>query len=126
MVNASLSGLSVSLNVARRERGGYVGGYADGGIIPSYATGGVNSADLFMANENGNPELVGRIGSRTAVANQGQMVEALAQGLERIFSDGMNGSSNVEVVVNMDSVAVARAADKGNRTLNRRFNVQLA
>lgn len=125
-VQASImvTGALAALN-GRYANGGYVTGYANGGYIPSYATGGINSADLFLANESGNPELVGRIGSRTAVANQGQMVEALAQGLERIFSD-MNGTSNVEVVVNMDSVAVARASDRGQKALNRRFNVQLA
>lgn len=121
-----ISGALSALNALHRANGGYVTGYANGGYIPSYATGGINSADMFLANENGNPELVGRIGSRTAVANQGQMVEALAQGLERIFSDMNNGASNVEVVVNMDSVAVARAADRGSKSLNRRFNVSLA
>ena len=128
----SYSGVNIGVNTSVERKtmahGGFVNGYANGGIIPSYASGGqhINSADLFLANENANPELVGRIGSRTAVANQGQMVEALATGIERAFSGMNSGSSNVEVVVNMDGVAVARAADRGNKSLNRRFNVQLA
>lgn len=126
-VQASIlvTGAVAALN--SRAEGGYVTGYANGGMIPSYASGGVNSADLFMANESGNPELVGRIGSRTAVANQGQMVEALASGIYRAMTDAQSGSSsNVEVVVQMDGVAVARANDRGQKALNRRFNVQLA
>lgn len=122
--------VNVAANVLRSlglANGGFVNGYANGGMIPSYATGGINSADLFMANENANPELVGRIGSRTAVANQGQMVEALAEGLSRAFADMSDGgTSNIEVIVNMDGVAVAKANDRGQRQLNRRFNVYLA
>lgn len=123
----TIKGLTVGIQAAVYKNGGYVTGYANGGIIPRFDGGGINSADLFMANENANPELVGRIGSRTAVANQGQMVEALAEGLSRAFADmSEGGTSNIEVVVNMDGVAVARANDRGQRQLNRRFNVQLA
>ena len=134
LARASLNGIyiAVGLNSGGGSgryfaNGGYVTGYANGGIIPRFDGGGINSADLFMANENANPELVGRIGSRTAVANQGQMVEALAEGLSRAFANmSEGGTSNIEVVVNMDGVAVARANDRGQRQLNRRFNVQLA
>ena len=108
--------------------GGFVTGYANGGfVIPRFDNGGLHSAQIFMANENNNPELIGRIGNRTAVANQGQMVEAMAEGVYRAMSDVMNnGNSNVEVIVNMDSETVARAADRGNKSLNRRFSVSLA
>lgn len=106
--------------------GGFVGSYANGGIIPRFDGGGIRSADLFMANENANPELVARIGNRTAVANQGQMIEMVTGGVARGVAEAMNnGNSNIEVVVNMDGVAVARAADRGNRSLNRRFAVSL-
>ena len=38
--------------------------------IPQFESGGfVRSADVFMANENGIPELVGTVGGRTAVAS---------------------------------------------------------
>lgn len=123
----TIKGLTVGIQAAVYKNGGYVTGYANGGIIPRFDGGGISSADLFMANENANPELVGRIGSRTAVANQGQMVEALAEGISRAFANmSEGGTSNIEVVVNMDGVAVARANDRGQRQLNRRFNVQLA
>ena len=118
-------GIDIAINVLSGgyKNGGIVG-YANGGI-PRFDGGGINSANLFMAHENGMPELVGRIGNRTAVANTGQMVDAMAQGVYEAMSQ-FGGTSNVEVIVQMDGETVARAADRGNRSLNRRFNVSLA
>lgn len=65
-------------------------GLATGGIykngkwqpIQGYASGGSpQSARLFYANENGIPELVGRIGSNTAVMNNSQIVASVAAGV---------------------------------------------
>ena len=54
------------------------------------------------------------------------MIEMVTGGVARGVAEAMNnGNSNIEVVVNMDGVAVARAADRGNRSLNRRFAVSL-
>lgn len=122
-VTASLNGINIAINAQQKANGGIVG-YANGGI-PRFDGGGINSANLFMAHENGMPELVGRIGNRTAVANTGQMVDAMAQGVYEAMSQ-FGGTSNIEVVVNMDGETVARAADRGNKSLNRRFNVSLA
>lgn len=105
--------------------GGFIPGFANGGWIPSYATGGINSANLFMAHENAAPELVGRIGNHTAVANTSQMVDAMAQGVYRAMSEVMSTSQGqTEVNVYMDGQRVARAVDNANRVRNRRFNVQ--
>lgn len=106
--------------------GGFVPGFANGGYIPSYATGGINSASLFMARENGLPEMVGQIGGHTAVANNGQIVEAVSRGVANAVSMVMgNGSNgNVEVNVTLDGQRIARAVDNANRVRNRRFNVQ--
>ena len=126
---ATLGGLSIGIYAALgKSEGGFVNGYANGGIIPRFDGGGINSAQLFLANENGMPpEMIGTIGNRTAVANQGQMVEAMAEGVYRAMSNVMsNGNSNTEVNVYMNDEVVARAADRGNRSLNRRFNVSLA
>lgn len=47
-----------------------------------YAGGGfVQSGEAFIARENGAAELVGRIGNRTAVANNQQIVEGVAAGV---------------------------------------------
>ena len=123
-----LDGTEVHFSMAGVVHGGGGFSFAEGGIIPRFDGGGINSAQLFLANENGMPpEMIGTIGNRTAVANQGQMVEAMAEGVYRAMSDIMsNGNSNTEVNVYMNDEVVARAADRGNRSLNRRFNVSLA
>ena len=130
--NASQTGIDIAINVLDKN-GAFTGGgggriFANGGIIPRYDYGGINSAQLFLANENGNAELIGNIGNRTAVANQGQMVEAMAQGVYQAMSDVMSqgGSNNIEVVFNVDSETLSRIVDKGNRSLNRRYNIGLA
>lgn len=55
--------------------------------IPAYASGGYpNTGELFLARENGINEMVGRIGSRSAVANNDQITDAIrtavVQGLD--------------------------------------------
>lgn len=99
-VATSLSGLnSKTVEVTLRYRSdrtgpsGYIAralGLSTGGIyknghwqpIQGYASGGYpTSARLFYANENGMPELVGRIGSNTAVMNNGQIVASVAAGV---------------------------------------------
>ena len=123
----NLNALTLGITAAIYKDGGYVTGFANGGIIPRFDGGGIHSADLFLANENGSPELVGRIGNRTAVANQDQMVEVLARGLVNALSASQGGqSSNLEVNVMMDREVLAKAVDRGNRSLNRRYNVSLA
>ena len=55
----------------------------DGDTVTLKAKGGlVQSGDVFIANENGKSEMIGRFGNQTAVANQEQMVEAMARGVE--------------------------------------------
>lgn len=50
--------------------------------IPLFEQGGYpTSGDLFFANENGIPEMVGRIGNQTAVANNDQIATSLTNAL---------------------------------------------
>ena len=52
--------------------------------IPLLANGGMpTSGQMFIARENGLPEMVGRIGNQTAVANNGQIEEGIARATER-------------------------------------------
>lgn len=52
-------------------------------LIPTLADGGLlNSGQMFIAREAG-PELVGNVGTRTAVMNNEQIVEAVSRGVER-------------------------------------------
>lgn len=58
-----------------------------------FANGGFpNSGDLFIANEQA-PELVGHIGSRTAVANNNQIVQAVSQGVYSAVARAMSGTN---------------------------------
>jgi hypothetical protein len=51
--------------------------------IQGRATGGyVNDGQLFVARENGIPEMVGRWGNKTAVANNGQIREGIADAVK--------------------------------------------
>lgn len=74
--------------------------------IEGYASGGFPvTGQLFMANEAG-PELVGNIGRRTAVANQGQITEGIATATYNAISRALaenRGSNNVtpHIIVNL-------------------------
>ncbi|MBQ0097913.1 MAG: hypothetical protein KBS62_03130 [Oscillospiraceae bacterium] len=64
--------------------------------IPLLAGGGfVNRGDMFIANERG-AELVGQIGGNTAVANNGQIIEGISEGVK---------SANGEVVTVLYAIA---------------------
>ena len=68
------------------------------------ANGGfVNTGEMFIAREAG-PEMVGRIGSRSAVANNDQIVEAVSSGVYNAVSSAMgNGNRDISVRVYLDS-----------------------
>ena len=77
-----------------------------------YAQGGFPSlGELFIAREAG-PELVGTIGRRTAVANNEQIVEAVAQGVYEAVSMAMRlntrSEDSRELVINLDGRTIAR------------------
>jgi hypothetical protein len=59
----------------------------------TYAQGGFpKMGQMFIANEAG-PELIGNIGSRTAVANNDQIVEAVSRGVYSAVRAAMNGDN---------------------------------
>ena len=45
------------------------------------AGGFAKSGDLFIANENGKTEMIGRFGNQTAVANQDEIVDGISRGV---------------------------------------------
>ena len=70
-----------------------------------YATGGFPTVgELFVAREAG-PEMVGRIGSRTAVANNDQITTAIANAVYDAVSSaiGNTGGTNVNVTLQGDA-----------------------
>lgn len=72
--------------------------------IKAYASGGYpDSASLFFANENGIPEMIGRIGNQTAVANNDQITTAIASAVTTALNNsnfGENGSPTVIYIGN--------------------------
>ncbi len=79
--------------------------------IPGFATGGFPSAgQMFYAREDGVPEMVGRIGNRTAVANNDQITAAIANAVYNamIASGGGKSSSQTNVTLELDGDVVAR------------------
>lgn len=68
---------------------------ADGGFV--------NTGEMFVAREAG-PELVGRIGNKTAVANNQQIVDAVAQGVTNaIMASGGFGKNKVVIEAHGDA-----------------------
>lgn len=70
-----------------------------------YATGGYpQSGEMFVARENGIPEMVGRMGNRTAVANNDQIVEGVSSGVAaavyRVMSEVMSVRHEQPITVN--------------------------
>lgn len=98
------------------------------GIIPKSATGGsFSTGDLFFANENGVPELVGQVGHKAQVANNDQITESIrvatmagnaeSTGLLRQAVGILNGilqKDNV-VVAEVTTDSITNGLDRQNR-----------
>lgn len=74
--------------------GGYAKGFANGGFV--------DSGEVFIARENGLPEMVGRFGNRTAVANNDQIVKGIEMGVARGMSK-VNSGGKVVIEANGDA-----------------------
>lgn len=94
---------------ARRKR---LLGYAAGGF-PDYG-------ELFLAGESG-PEMIGRMGSRTAVANNDQITAGIADAVDevmsRYFGSGSVSDRTPAVYVYLDSDPVAARIVRRNAQL---------
>jgi hypothetical protein len=81
--------------------------------IPKYAEGGFpETGQLFIARESG-AEMVGSIGSRTAVANNDQIVTAVSEGVYQAVSRAIgqkSGGTSGDVVLNINGSEFARIA----------------
>ncbi len=101
--------------------------------IPTFAQGGYpETGQLFLARENGLNEMVGRIGNRSAVANNDQIVEAVSSGVAGAMADVMMafmGQSSegappvLEFTFKIDSETAYRTVLKGKEKHDRRFHV---
>ena len=91
--------------------------------LPRLATGGiVNAGQMFIAREAG-PELVGTMGSRTAVMNNNQIVESVSRGVydavaSALGSGGIGGDWTIQIVDENGSVKaedIITAIERRNR-----------
>lgn len=58
------------------------GDYITGVTVVASASGGLfNSGDMFIANENGTSEMIGRFGNQTGVANQREIIAGIQRGV---------------------------------------------
>lgn len=74
--------------------------------IPRFDKGGFpNSGDLFFANENGSPELVGRMGSQTTVANNEQIVQGIAEGVMMAMNSGSQNQLIRQAITILQAIA---------------------
>ena len=86
-----------------------------------YAKGGFpNTGEFFMARESG-PELVGRMGNRTAVANNDQIVSGIERGVYNavINAQGVQSQSGTNVYIG--NKQVYKSFSNGLRTENNRL-----
>lgn len=92
--------------------------------INGYYTGGQPaSGEMFMARENGIPELVGRIGNKATVANNEQIIEGIKQGVYEGVSSANESSSSTPIynVVNIGNRQVYRGVGASIRNENNRY-----
>lgn len=89
-------------------------GYVSSGPgVKGHATGGFpKSGQMFVANENGNPEMIGKWGGKAAVANNTQ----ITQGISQAVQGGMRAALTplVNSVRSMTSNATPRLAMVGS------------
>lgn len=94
-----------------------------GKSIGLYANGGYPSnGEMFIARENGIPEMVGSIGGRTAVANNDQIVEAVSIGVYNAVVDAMSrsGGNKQPTIVQINGREVFRAVQDESTAYSRR------
>lgn len=99
--------------------------------LRAYAGGGlVTAGEVFVARENGIPEMVGSFGNQTAVANNDQIVSGIQAGVYSAMVSAlatMGRTSNGDIVINMDGrevfrVVQARANEHFKTTGNPAFD----
>lgn len=102
-----------------------------GPSCPAYASGGFpETGQMFYANEKG-PELVGNIGSSTAVVNNNQIVESVSLGVANavssVLSTGNNKNSQTATYLYINGSEFAKAVynDMQTESLRRNTNASI-
>ena len=113
------------------------GSLANGWKGQGYAEGGFpQTGEMFLAREAG-PEMVGRLGKRTAVANNDQIVDGIRAGVFEAVMSALNASGILkekgnsdntvvlELTINADSETLYRVVRKGKEKHDGRYYATL-
>lgn len=96
-----------------------------------YKNGGMPSGEIWGMNEQNNPEMIGRVGNKTAVANNAIIADAIKSAvvdgmMEVYMSTGESGNSNeppiIEFTYIVDSETQYKTMLKGKEKYNRRYS----
>lgn len=127
--NAAEGGIASAVLAVRQATGGVAGAYpmqdSDKRVtsaqnvkrlIGGYASGGFpETGQMFIARENG-PELVGKIGGRSAVVNNSQIVEGIKQAVLSAILQANQSSRGQEIVIHnyteLDGQVIGKASTK--------------
>lgn len=88
--------------------------------IQGYAVGGIpDYGELFLARENGTPEMVGKFGNHTGVANNEQITtgirEAVVSGMLSVADIFKGNNTGFDVKVYLDGKQITAAVEKRQR-----------
>lgn len=105
VVGNSFKGIQTNLNKLISQLS--INGYESGGFPVS--------GEMFLARENGLPEMVGKIGNKTSVANNGQIIEGIKAGVYEavMTANAQNGGTRVSLDVKADEGIIVKKASKG-------------
>ena len=82
------------------------------GLVPRAEGGFLSSGEIYVARENGLPEMVGTIGGKPAVASNDQITDAIAEAVYGAIVSAMPQGNNTPVVIYMDGKEIARTTTK--------------
>ena len=107
VVGNSFKGIQTNLNKLISQLS--INGYESGGFPVS--------GEMFLARENGLPEMVGKIGNKTSVANNGQIIEGIKAGVYEavMTANAQNGGTKVHLDVRTDEGIIVKKATQGIR-----------
>lgn len=107
VVGNSFKGIQTNLNKLISQLS--INGYEKGGFPVS--------GEMFLARENGLPEMIGKIGNKTSVANNGQIIEGIKAGVYEavMTANAQNGGARVSLEVRADEGIIVKKATQGIR-----------
>ena len=82
------------------------------GLVPRAEGGFLSSGEIYVARENGLPEMVGTVNGRPAVASNDQITDAIAEAVYGAIVSAMPQGNNTPVVIYMDGKEIARTTTK--------------